>query len=149
LLTNFASELKHLFGRSDVSIDREYSHCGGKTCDAAAAAAAAAGIRRQAAASLAAAAAAAAAVAVQEAALEHRWRAAAAAASGYLTVGAAVRGWSRQEVCSGFPLVAHASRSQPQPQLHKIDTTFPGDCVHYCRLVWIVNVLSWVGADSG
>ena len=147
MLTNFASELKHLFGRSDISIDREYSaerhamrqrqqrqaSCG----------------KRQAAASLAAAAAAAAAVAVQEAALEHRWRAAAAAASGYLTVGAAVRGWSRQEVCSGFPLVAHASRSQPQPQLHKIDTTFPGDCVHYCRLVWIVNVLSWVGADSG
>ena len=109
----------------------------------------ASGGKRQEAASLAAAAAAAAAVAVQEAALEHRWRAAAAAASGYLTVGAAVRGWSRQEVCSGFPLVAHASRSQPQPQLHKIDTTFPGDCVHYCRLVWIVNVLSWVGADSG
>ncbi len=106
----------------------------------------ASGGRRQAVASLAAAAAAAAAVAVQEAALEHRWR---AAASGYLTVGAAVRGWSRQEVCSGFPLVAHASRSQPQPQLHKIDTTFPGDFVHYCRLVWIVNVLSWVGADSG
>ena len=33
-LTNFASELKHLFGRSDISIDSEYSHCNGMTGDA-------------------------------------------------------------------------------------------------------------------
>jgi hypothetical protein len=33
-LTNFASELKHLFGRSDISVDRECTHCNGMTSDA-------------------------------------------------------------------------------------------------------------------